>query len=113
MDFYTANAQALTQQYQALNPELVHCAWLKHLPTTASHALDIGAGAGRDALWLAKQGWQVTAIEPNKALRQNIPQHHNITTAEVFLIEDHYIGYFKRTIGLFPIREPHQTDESE
>ena len=40
-------------------------------------------------------------------------QHHNITTAEVFLIEDHYIGYFKRTIGLFPIREPHQTDESE
>ncbi|NRB39195.1 MAG: class I SAM-dependent methyltransferase [Pseudomonadales bacterium] len=80
MDFYTRNAQALITQYQSLNPEQVHSTWLKHLPKTPSLALDIGAGSGRDALWLAEKGWLVTAIEPNKALRQSIPQHPCIQT---------------------------------
>jgi hypothetical protein len=38
------------------------------------------------------------------------PSTTNITLPEVFTIADHYIGYFKRTIGLSPTREPHQTD---
>ena len=29
----------------------------------AGHALDIGAGEGRNALWLAKSGWRVTALD--------------------------------------------------
>ncbi|NRB42017.1 MAG: class I SAM-dependent methyltransferase [Pseudomonadales bacterium] len=87
MDFYTNNAQALIAQYQSLDPEQVHSAWLKNLPKTPAsqennHALDIGAGAGRDALWLAEKGWQVTAIEPNNTLRQAIPQHKNIQTVD-------------------------------
>ena len=88
MDFYTLNAQALIAQYQSLNPEQVHSAWLKYLPeikpnTSDSahyHALDIGAGAGRDTHWLAQKGWQVNAIEPNDSLRQSIPKHANINT---------------------------------
>jgi SAM-dependent methyltransferase len=32
--------------------------------------LDVGAGSGRDALWLAQQGWQVTAVEPAQGLRE-------------------------------------------
>ena len=27
------------------------------------HALDLGAGDGRNAVWLANQGWQVTAVD--------------------------------------------------
>ncbi|MGH3519165.1 MAG: class I SAM-dependent methyltransferase [Haloechinothrix sp.] len=27
------------------------------------HALDLGAGQGRNAVWLAAQGWQVTAVD--------------------------------------------------
>lgn len=27
------------------------------------HALDLGAGEGRTALWLAERGWQVTAVD--------------------------------------------------
>ena len=30
---------------------------------TAGTALDLGAGEGRNALWLAEQGWAVTAVD--------------------------------------------------
>lgn len=29
----------------------------------AGHALDVGSGEGADALWLARRGWQVTAVD--------------------------------------------------
>ena len=32
-------------------------------PTTAKRALDLGAGEGRNAIWLAAQGWEVTAVD--------------------------------------------------
>jgi SAM-dependent methyltransferase len=69
MDFYTTNAQRLFDQYHSLFPEAVHSAWLPYLPklsnsTSSKHALDIGAGSGRDAAWLAAEGWNVVAVEP-------------------------------------------------
>jgi SAM-dependent methyltransferase len=36
------------------------------------HILDIGAGAGRHSIYLAQQGWQVTAIEPSAAMREQL-----------------------------------------
>jgi SAM-dependent methyltransferase len=30
---------------------------------TPSRALDVGCGEGADAIWLARQGWQVTAVD--------------------------------------------------
>jgi SAM-dependent methyltransferase len=29
----------------------------------AGHALDLGSGEGRNAIWLAERGWQVTAVD--------------------------------------------------
>ena len=29
-------------------------------------ALDVGCGEGADAIWLAQQGWQVTALDPSR-----------------------------------------------
>lgn len=41
------------------DPTLVEaCAGL-----TPGRALDLGTGAGRNALWLARQGWRVTAVD--------------------------------------------------
>ena len=79
MDFYTIHAQRLFNQYNSLSPEAVHSTWLPHLPDpsnlqskhqsiNSNHALDIGAGSGRDAAWLAAKGWNVVAVEPAAGL---------------------------------------------
>jgi SAM-dependent methyltransferase len=36
---------------------------------TAGHAVDIGAGSGRDAAWLASLGYEVIAVEPSVGMR--------------------------------------------
>jgi SAM-dependent methyltransferase len=33
--------------------------------TTPGRALDVGCGEGADAVWLARRGWEVTAIDPS------------------------------------------------
>ncbi|MDG9666536.1 class I SAM-dependent methyltransferase [Hahella sp. CR1] len=75
-DFYNLNSEQLFHQYQSLPFEQVHAAWLDYLPATPERALDVGAGSGRDAGWLANKGWSVTAIEPSDKLRAKaIAQH--------------------------------------
>lgn len=69
-EHYDRNARALFEDYQSLIPAEVHRSWLKHLPTTPGLACDIGAGSGRDANWLAEQGWDVIAVEPSEELRE-------------------------------------------
>ncbi|GAB3580712.1 class I SAM-dependent methyltransferase [Calidifontibacter terrae] len=34
---------------------------------TPGRAVDVGSGEGADAIWLARQGWQVTGLEPSPA----------------------------------------------
>ncbi|WP_051275083.1 bifunctional 2-polyprenyl-6-hydroxyphenol methylase/3-demethylubiquinol 3-O-methyltransferase UbiG [Cellulomonas sp. URHD0024] len=41
------------------NPQLVSVV----SPLTAGDALDVGAGEGADAIWLASRGWTVTAVD--------------------------------------------------
>jgi 2-polyprenyl-3-methyl-5-hydroxy-6-metoxy-1,4-benzoquinol methylase len=40
------------------------------LPPTPAMAVDVGAGAGRDAAALARRGYQVVAVEPVRELRE-------------------------------------------
>ena len=42
---------------------------------TTYRALDIGAGEGGDAIWLAQQGWQVTALDFADAALARVAQH--------------------------------------
>jgi 2-polyprenyl-3-methyl-5-hydroxy-6-metoxy-1,4-benzoquinol methylase len=64
LDYYNDNAEELSRVYRSLDPEKVHAHWQKHLPEVPGRALDVGAGSGRDAAWLARKGWQVVAVEP-------------------------------------------------
>jgi SAM-dependent methyltransferase len=63
VDIYHQGAELFAAQYDALNFEQVHACWQPYWPNEQL-VLDIGAGSGRDALWLAQQGCQVIAVEP-------------------------------------------------
>lgn len=68
MNYYNHNAKQLFDKYQSLDPDKVHASWLRHLPQKPGLALDVGGGSGRDALWLAKRGWEVIVVEPATVL---------------------------------------------
>lgn len=56
--------------------EAVH-GWLERfLPENPGRALDIGAGSGRDAAWLAGFGHKVVAVEPSSEMRKEAKCWH-------------------------------------
>ena len=79
---YDTEAQKLAAIYDQVAAEMVHGSWfandVKHTP---GFACDIGAGSGRDANWLAAQGWDVIAVEPSSGMReQAMPKSHPSVT---------------------------------
>jgi len=73
---YDRNAEQLVSQYESLTFEHVHPALLDLLPPPGATILDVGAGSGRDAAWLAARGYDVVAAEPSEAMRTLARQHH-------------------------------------
>src|SRR3712207_2081237 len=69
LDGYAAEAADLIPRFEALATDEVLAPVADLLPTRPSSILDVGAGTGRDAAWLAKRGHHVTAVEPVDALR--------------------------------------------
>ena len=67
--FYQHNATQLAQQYDSLEFETVHQSWSDYWPKSGDSVLDVGAGSGRDARWMSKQGCEVIAVEPSASLR--------------------------------------------
>lgn len=75
MSYYSDNAPSLFKRYHNKDSARLHRDWLPHLPERPGRACDIGAGTGRDANWLAEQGWEVIAVEPESAFRELAKQH--------------------------------------
>ncbi|WP_432697917.1 class I SAM-dependent methyltransferase [Marinobacterium sp. YM272] len=68
---YHQHAKHYQAQYNSVPAEEVHGDWAHLLAgRTQGQALDVGAGSGRDALWLSTLGWAVTAAEPAQRLRE-------------------------------------------
>jgi len=68
---YHQHAEHYQTQYDSIAAQDVHADWSEWLASCRpGSALDVGAGSGRDAHWLAQKGWQVTAVEPARALRE-------------------------------------------
>ncbi|WP_085297406.1 class I SAM-dependent methyltransferase [Cognaticolwellia mytili] len=111
-NFYNVNATELAQQYLSKSFDEVHQSWSQFLPSIIENPnariLDLGAGSGRDAKYLAelaakthntKNNIQVFAAEPAKELstlgksttqflkvkwlEDSLPALHNITKQEV------------------------------
>ena len=69
--FYDRHAGDLASLYEALSPDAVWSSIADLLPTGPDRlALDVGAGSGRDAAWLAARGLEVVAAEPAAGMRR-------------------------------------------
>jgi SAM-dependent methyltransferase len=50
---------------------------------TARRALDVGCGEGADAVWLARRGWQVTALDVSRVALDRAERHARDAGVEV------------------------------
>lgn len=69
LDGYEADVAEIIDRFDAIPSETLFAPVLPFLPTSPCHVLDLGAGTGRDAVWLAEQGHRIWAVEPVLALR--------------------------------------------
>ena len=77
INWYDAHGRDWALQYDRHNPAQLN-AWITPLlPTEASLILDIGAGSGRDAHWLAELGHHVIAVEPSRTMREYAQHYHH------------------------------------
>ena len=60
---------ALIDHYDAVDPARMLASVRPLLPDPPARIGDIGAGTGRDAAWLQRQGYAIVAVEPAAALR--------------------------------------------
>jgi SAM-dependent methyltransferase len=77
--YYEQHADRLVTQYESLACPDVHAALLDMLPPVGATVLDIGAGSGRDAAWLAANGYDVVAVEPSAAMLAHAKKLHSST----------------------------------
>jgi len=66
---YAEEAEELVKRYESIPFAEKHQAVLHLIPNTPCSVLDIGAGTGADAAWLARLGHRVVAVEPTDELR--------------------------------------------
>ena len=79
---YSEKAQHYFDLYNSVDAESVHTDWKASLQQAeVGFALDVGAGSGRDANWLAEKGWEVIAVEPANELRKlaQANSHNSVT----------------------------------
>lgn len=67
---YDAAGAGLVPAFEAISTAEFLRPVAELLPAAPARILDVGAGTGRDAAWLAEQGHTVLAVEPAAALRE-------------------------------------------
>jgi 2-polyprenyl-3-methyl-5-hydroxy-6-metoxy-1,4-benzoquinol methylase len=73
---YAQQAADLIERYETASFIEKHKAVLHLIPPGPSRVLDIGAGTGADAAWLANRGHNVLAVEPTDEFRSYGIAHH-------------------------------------
>lgn len=75
--WYNQHASDEAPTYDRIDPAQLW-RWMRHvLPNDAGFILDIGAGSGRDAAWLASLGHHVVAVEPAQRMREYAQHYHD------------------------------------
>ena len=74
---YDLNSSKFFDEYESISFKKVHANWITEVIPSNGLALDIGAGSGRDAAYLAEKGYSVFAVEPSDKLRLLAQQKHS------------------------------------
>lgn len=80
--YEVAATPSLISIYDTLSVEAIYQHVIDLFPKEAARVLDVGAGTGRDAAWLAEKGHTVLAVEPVGALREAGKQLHPSTSIQ-------------------------------
>jgi len=84
---YDAAAAEIAVRYESVQAEAVHAVVADLVRSRAGgRAMDVGAGSGRDAAWLARLGYAVVAVEPAAGLRAEAQARH--AEADVLWLDD-------------------------
>ncbi|TVQ32814.1 MAG: class I SAM-dependent methyltransferase [Geminicoccaceae bacterium] len=67
----------MAARYESVEPAAVNAAAADLIEGGSGLALDIGAGSGRDAAWLASIGYEVVAVEPAEGMRREASRRHS------------------------------------
>ncbi|WP_431858707.1 class I SAM-dependent methyltransferase [Azospirillum sp.] len=90
MAVYDRRALELASQYETVGFDEVHADILDLLPPEGATILDVGAGSGRDAAWLAAKGHDVVAVEPSAGMRAEAVRRHE--TGRIRWVDDRLPG---------------------
>ncbi|RYZ88454.1 MAG: class I SAM-dependent methyltransferase [Proteobacteria bacterium] len=75
---YDSESSKYFDEYSKLHFSDVHRQFVKFLPNRfGAKVLDIGCGSGRDALSLARRGYQVTAVDPSHKMLELASSKNN------------------------------------
>lgn len=83
---YQQHAARLVEQYESRSFPEIHEGLLDMLPPPGATVLDVGAGSGRDAAWLAEHGYDVVAVEPSDAMLAHARKLH--TSSRIHWVSD-------------------------
>ena len=86
IDLYNDNAETVATLFEKVSFKFIHGWLVDLLPPCPATALDVGAGSGRDAAWLAANGYDVVAVEPSASMRSIARRLH--PDASVHWIDD-------------------------
>ena len=79
---YGAVSDAWIERGEAISSPAMFAPVIDLLPSQPVRAIDIGAGSGRDAAWLAGLGHRVVAVEPVDRLRKAGMSRHSAETID-------------------------------
>jgi protein-L-isoaspartate O-methyltransferase len=74
--WYDRHSEEAVSRYESAAPEKINDWFRGILPEQSGLILDVGAGSGRDAAWLASLGHEVIAVEPSEQIRVRARELH-------------------------------------
>lgn len=101
--YYDLHAEALADGYESISFEDAYPFLVPLLSEASLDVLDVGAGTGRDAAWMASKGHRVTAVEPSASMRRiarNLHKQKSIVWVDAKLPELSGPEFSERTYDL-------------